>query len=193
MYCKYKNNDTYLQFNTSFFCQTVYTNKNLPLSGRVSQMNTLFWKFLVIFFIILAYLGTILPGFPTTVFLILATWAASKGWPEYYEKLINHPKYGKTLKDWRDSGTIPRKIKYIAICMMCVSGMIMCLTPFPLWLKIMSNSIMFLVAIWLWTRPEPAINPQHEQCPALNDEHLCPVAPAQQKEQETTSHKPKQN
>ncbi len=42
-------------------------------------MKTLFWRTLVVIFIILGIIGAILPGMPTTVFLILAAWAASKG------------------------------------------------------------------------------------------------------------------
>lgn len=117
-------------------------------------MTALFWKALVLLFIGLAYVGTVVPGLPTTVFLILATWAASKGWPEYYEKLLNHPKYGATLRQWREHGVVTRKIKYIAIGMMLVSGTIMLFTPAPTWVKCLSNGTMFIVAIWLWLRPE---------------------------------------
>ena len=42
-------------------------------------MRTLFWRTLVVIFITLGIIGAILPGMPTTVFLILAAWAASKG------------------------------------------------------------------------------------------------------------------
>lgn len=125
------------------------------------NMTALFWKTLVIIFLGLAYLGTLIPGLPTTVFLILATWAASKGWPEYYEKLINHPKYGQTLRHWREHGVITRKVKYIAIGTMCISATIMCFTPAPFWVKCTSNGTMFLVAIWLWLRPEETPHDSH--------------------------------
>lgn len=118
-------------------------------------MKTIFWKLLVVIFLGLAYLGTILPLLPTTIFLILATWAASKGWPEYYEKLLNHPKYGHILRNWREHGTVPRKIKYIAITMMLVSASLLFLLHTPLWVKVISLGSMSIVAIWLWLRPEP--------------------------------------
>lgn len=124
-------------------------------------MPALFWKALVLIFMGLAYLGTIVPGLPTTVFLILALWASSKGWPEYYQKLLNHPKYGQTLRDWQEHGTVSRKIKYIAIGMMIISGLVMAFTPAPLWVKCLSNGIMFIVAIWLWLRPEQAKQDNH--------------------------------
>lgn len=118
-------------------------------------MKTLFWRSLVIIFIILAVIGAILPGMPTTVFLILAGWAASKGWPEVDEWLLNHPKYGNTLKQWREHGTVPRKAKYWATTMMAISAILMFYTNAPLLVKIFTDVTMLIVAIWLCTRPEP--------------------------------------
>ena len=68
-------------------------------------MKTLFWRCLVVIFVILGFIGALLPGMPTTVFLILAAWAASKGWPQMDAWLLNHPKYGATLRAWRANGS----------------------------------------------------------------------------------------
>ena len=125
-------------------------------------MKTLFWRSLVVIFIILGFIGALLPGMPTTVFLILAAWAASKGWPQMDEWLLNHPKYGPTLRDWRAHGTVPRKAKWIASIMMGMSAILMLFTNAPIAVKIFTNSVMLAVAIWLWLRPEPH-NTQIEQ------------------------------
>lgn len=118
-------------------------------------MKVLFWRSLVVLFVILGFIGALLPGMPTTVFLILATWAASKGWPQMDAWLLNHPKYGPTLRAWRADGTVPRKAKWLASSMMLMSGIIMLFTPAPLLVKIFTNMTMLMVAIWLWRRPEP--------------------------------------
>lgn len=118
-------------------------------------MKTLFWRSLVVIFVILGFIGAILPGMPTTVFLILAAWAASKGWPQMDEWLLNHPKYGPTLRAWRENGTVPRKAKWIASIMMLISGIIMLFTSAPFAVKVFTDVTMLLVAIWLWLRPEP--------------------------------------
>ncbi len=137
-------------------------------------MKTLFWRTLVVIFIILGVIGAILPGMPTTVFLILAAWAASKGWPEMDEWLLNHPKYGPTLRDWRAHGTVPRKAKWIASIMMLISAIMMLFTNAPFWVKVFTDTTMLIVAIWLWLRPEPAKLPL--ESPTLHqnteDEHV---------------------
>lgn len=117
-------------------------------------MKVLFWRILVGLFIILGFIGALLPGMPTTVFLILAAWAASKGWPQMDEWLLNHPKYGPTLSAWREQGTVPRKAKWIASSMMLLSGIIMLFTTAPIWVKIFTDATMLAVSIWLWLRPE---------------------------------------
>ena len=118
-------------------------------------MKTLFWRSLVVIFVLLGFIGALLPVMPTTVFLILAAWAASKGWPQMDEWLLNHPKYGPTLRNWREHGTVPRKVKWIASIVMAISGTLMLLTSAPLLVKVFTDLTMFAVAIWLWLRPEP--------------------------------------
>ena len=118
-------------------------------------MKLLFWRRLVVLFLVLGFIGALLPGMPTTVFLILAAWAASKGWPAVDAWLLNHPKYGATLRAWRANGTVPRKAKWFASMMMLVSAILMLFTNAPILVKIGTNIIMLLVAIWLWLRPEP--------------------------------------
>jgi len=122
-------------------------------------MKMLFWRSLVVIFVILGFIGALLPGMPTTVFLILAAWSASKGWPQMDVWLLNHPKYGATLRSWRENGTVPRKAKWLASIMMLISGIIMLFTNAPLLVKIFTDLIMLTVAIWLWLRPEPVIEP----------------------------------
>ncbi|WP_180039707.1 MULTISPECIES: YbaN family protein [unclassified Acinetobacter] len=133
-------------------------------------MKTLFWRSLVVVFVILGFIGALLPGMPTTVFLILAAWAASKGWPQMDAWLLNHPKYGPTLRAWRENGTVPRKAKWFASIMMFVSGLIMLFTSAPIAVKIFTDLTMLIVGIWLWTRPEPNQMRTIEQSPQTKQE-----------------------
>ncbi len=118
-------------------------------------MKTLFWRSLVLIFVLLGFIRALLPGMPTTVFLILAAWATFKGWPQMDAWLLNHPKYGATLRAWRENGTVPRKAKWFASIMMFISAVVMLFTNAPLAVKIFTDVTMLAVAIWLWLRPEP--------------------------------------
>ncbi len=120
-------------------------------------MKTLFWRSLVCLFMLLAIIGALLPGMPTTVFLILAAWAASKGWPQMDAWLMAHPKYGVNLRNWREHGTVARKVKLIAVGMMLLSGIAMLFTNAPFAVKLFTDITMLLVAIWLFSRPEPQL------------------------------------
>ena len=150
-------------------------------------MKVLFWRSLVVLFVILGFIGAILPGMPTTVFFILAAWASSKGWPQMDDWLLNHPKYGPTLRDWRAHGTVPRKAKWLASIMMLISGIIMLFTTAPLAVKAFTNITMLIVAIWLWRRPEPnqiliqqnTVDPEKTDLPTApsEDNQLNPIKP----------------
>ena len=118
-------------------------------------MQSLLWRSLVVIFVILGFIGALLPGMPTTVFLILAAWASSRGWPQMDNWLLNHPKYGSTLRDWRANGTVPRKAKWLATIMMSISAVIMLFTTAPVAVKVFTNTTMLVVCIWLWLHPEP--------------------------------------
>lgn len=117
-------------------------------------MRMIFWRVLVVVFVLLGFIGALLPGMPTTVFLILAAWAASKGWPSMDAWLLNHPKYGVTLRAWRQHGIVSRKAKCLATLMMILSAVILCFTSAPLAVKIFTIAVMTAVDIWLWLRPE---------------------------------------
>jgi hypothetical protein len=101
--------------------------------------------------------------------------------------LLNHPKYGPTLRDWRAHGTVPRKAKWLASIMMLISGIIMLFTTAPLAVKAFTNITMLIVAIWLWRRPEPnqiiiqqnTVDPEKTDLPTApsEDNQLNPIKP----------------
>ena len=48
------------------------------------------------------------------VFLIVAAWCFARSSPRFEAWLLNHPTFGKPLRDWRASGAIPRSAKVMA-------------------------------------------------------------------------------
>lgn len=114
----------------------------------------LLWRTLALACVGLGAIGAVLPGLPTVPFLLLAAWAAGKGWPALEEKLLNHPRYGATLRRWRERGAISRKAKWAATLMMTASGLVIAFSSAPIHAKLGVPLLMAVVAVWMWRRPE---------------------------------------
>lgn len=72
----------------------------------------------------LGLIGIIVPGMPTTVFLIAAAWAFSKSSERFRLWLWNHPRLGPSVRDWHEHRVIPYKAKIMASVMMLFSFII---------------------------------------------------------------------
>lgn len=115
----------------------------------------LLWRLLAVVALKLALLGIPLPGLPTVPFVLLAAWAAGKGWPELEQWLLHHPRYGGSIRAWRQHGAVSRRAKWLASVMMAASIGLTLLSPAPMVMKVILPLFLTAVAIWLWSRPEP--------------------------------------
>jgi len=65
-------------------------------------------------------IGVVVPGLPTTPFLVLAAACFVRGSPAAYRRLLGHPQFGPLIRDFRAGRGVPRRIKYTAIAVMAV-------------------------------------------------------------------------
>ena len=114
----------------------------------------LLWRLLAILFLALGVLGVVLPGLPGVPFLLAAAWAGGRGWPALEQWLLDHPRYGPSVRQWRSGGIVPRRAKWAASLMMVASAVLLQFTAAPMGVKAGAPLIMAVVAIWLWRRPE---------------------------------------
>jgi uncharacterized membrane protein YbaN (DUF454 family) len=70
--------------------------------------------------VVFAIIGVILPGWPTTVWLIVATYCFSRSSPRFYNAILNHRIFGPLIRDYRSGLGIPRRAKILAIGMIVV-------------------------------------------------------------------------
>lgn len=64
--------------------------------------------------VVLGVIGAVTPLLPTTVFLIAAAACFARSSPRLEAWLLDHPRFGPTLRDWRAFGAIARPAKITA-------------------------------------------------------------------------------
>ena len=103
----------------------------------------------------LGLVGIVVPGLPTTPFILLAAWAAARGSDRLHRWLRAHRLFGPMIVDWERNGAVSRRAKWAATIAMTVCAVIFFATAPKLWMAVTGSTIMAIVALWLWRRPEP--------------------------------------
>lgn len=65
----------------------------------------------------LGVLGIVLPGLPTTPFILLTSWFLSKSSPRLRRRLLESRLFGSILQDWQQHRGIRRGVKYRAVAL----------------------------------------------------------------------------
>lgn len=104
----------------------------------------------------LGVIGIFVPGLPTTVFVLIAAWAAARSSPRLHRWLLRQRLFGPMIRDWHHGGTVSRRAKWSATAAMAVCIAILFLTTQREWLAEMVSLLMLVILVWLWRRPEPA-------------------------------------
>ncbi|MDT0501876.1 MULTISPECIES: YbaN family protein [unclassified Halomonas] len=107
--------------------------------------------------LVLGIVGMFLPLMPTTCFLLLAVWAASRSSPRLAGWIREHPRLGPAVVAWEGERAIPRHAKWLAGGMLVLSMLVLALTVSLLWLKLALIAGLTLLGAWIVTRPEPAL------------------------------------
>src|SRR5215204_1724251 len=79
----------------------------------------------------LGVIGLIMPLMPGVVFLIVAAWCFARSSPRLEVWLLEHPKFGKPLRDWRAAGAISRSAKAMACAGMTMGFVVFCYSVDP--------------------------------------------------------------
>ena len=88
---------------------------------KTAQWQRWLWGIAGGVFFTLAVVDIVLPVLPTMPFLLLTARKKKKSSTKFYQWLINHPLFGKLIRDWQASGAIPLSVKIMAIGMMMIS------------------------------------------------------------------------
>ncbi len=115
------------------------------------------WVYVVFAWVLLALgvIGIVVPGLPTTPFVLVAAWAAARGSTRLHDWLQAHRIFGPIIRDWESNGAVSRRAKWSATIMMVICAIIVFLTAPKWWMAAIATAIMSIVSTWLWLRPEP--------------------------------------
>ena len=98
--------------------------------------------------------GLVLPLLPGTVFLIGAAACFAQSSPRFERWLLDHPHIGPPIRRWRQTGSIPRRIKVFASASMVASWLILLETATPAIVKVGCLVLFIAVIAYIATRPE---------------------------------------
>ncbi len=102
--------------------------------------------------LLLGIVGIFLPLLPTTPFVLLAAFCFSRGSARWEAWLVNHPRLGPMVRDWRATRSVPLRAKQAATLMMSASCLWAWFTIPSLWRWAPAISCL-CVALWLWRLP----------------------------------------
>lgn len=104
--------------------------------------------------LLLGLIGALLPLMPTTIFLILAAWFFARSSPRMEAWLMHHPRFGPTLRNWRDYGAISGTAKAMACTGMAAGFVIFWLGAHPgPWLALGVGAALVASATYVISRP----------------------------------------
>jgi len=107
--------------------------------------------------VVLAIIGAILPGMPTTVFLIIAAWAYGKSSERFQRMVLDHPRYGAMVRNWQEHGVIPQKAKILAGLSMAISASF-CFYKAHSWVwPSITAACMLVVYMYILSRPSQRV------------------------------------
>lgn len=145
---------------------------------RRGRTGRAIWLALGIILVGVAFVGIFVPLLPTTDFLILALPCFARSSPRLEAWLLNHPRFGPSLRAWQAERAIPSHAKWAAYAGMLLGyGLFwLAVRPGPL-LGMLVILMLTACAAWIFRRPEPVASDRHghDAVPVAADHRLTPA------------------
>ena len=120
----------------------------------LSRAKHFLWLGLGWIFFGLGLIGVLVPGLPTTPFMILALWCFSNGSERLRHWLYTHPVFGPSLQRWNEHRVIPARAKLLSVGAMSASFAYMALVADVDWPYLAAAAALMLYgAVYILTKP----------------------------------------
>ncbi len=119
-----------------------------------SKLSRLLYGLLAYVSLGIGLIAIVVPGLPTTEFILLAAWAATRSSPRLSAWLENHRLFGPILHNWRNGKVIQRRAKVSATLSMLLCATVMLVFLEHRWPVFLAIGGMSLGNLWIWSRPE---------------------------------------
>ncbi|WP_296264709.1 YbaN family protein [Pseudomonas sp. UBA6562] len=132
-----------------------------------SRVTRLLYALLAYTSLGIGLVAIVIPGLPTTEFILLAAWAATRSSPRLSAWLEQHRLFGPILYNWRNGKVIQRRAKLSATVSMLLCAGLMLLVLEHHWPVFLAIGGMALGNLWIWSRPERTVTPYDAAQPPM--------------------------
>ncbi len=98
--------------------------------------------------------GALLPLLPTVPFMLLAAFCFARGSEPFHRWLVDHPRFGRAIRDWQAHGAISRGGKRAAVGAIAASFVLSLLLGVPRQALLIQAVVLAGVMAFILTRPE---------------------------------------
>lgn len=105
--------------------------------------------------------GAFLPILPTTPFVLAATACYVRASPRLYDKVLSHGVVGPVIFAWRETRTIPRRAKAVAIAVIALTfGTTLAFAVTLLWARLAMGALAVGLVTWIALTPSAPRAPE---------------------------------
>ncbi len=105
--------------------------------------------------VLLGIVGIVVPGLPTTPFILLAGWFYLRSSKRLYQKLANHKQLGKYVQSYQNG--LPRKAKYRTFLLMWPMILLSCIMFIHIWpirVAVLLSGAAGTIVVWRLREPD---------------------------------------
>lgn len=109
--------------------------------------------------------GVLLPLVPTTPFMLLAAYCFARSSPRLERWLLEHPRFGPAIADWRAHRAISSRGKMLAVVAIGLTFALSVVLQLPGWLLGVQALVLSAVSLFILTRPTAPPRAEHQNAP----------------------------